>query len=115
MTGLDWFIVIIINGSIVLWGLVLARGTQRSVDWFLAARGLPWWIVGLSMFATAVDSGDYVAVVGGAYNYGLTNLTAWWIGLPLGWFLGGPRILLVNHYMYMVSCLALFSHYKFYS
>ena len=39
------------------------------------------------MFATAVDSGDYVAVVGGAYNYGLTNLTAWWIGLPLGWFL----------------------------
>lgn len=87
MTGLDWFIVIIINGSIVLWGLVLARGTQRSVDWFLAARGLPWWIVGLSMFATAVDSGDYVAVVGGAYNYGLSNLTAWWIGLPLGWFL----------------------------
>jgi SSS family solute:Na+ symporter len=87
MTGLDWFIVVIINGSIILWGLVLARGTQRSVDWFLAARGLPWWIVGLSMFATAVDSGDYVAVVGGAYNYGLTNLTTWWIGLPLGWFL----------------------------
>ena len=67
MTQLDWFLVIVINGSIVLIGLWLAQGTRNSVDWFLAAKRLPWWVVGLSMFATAVDSGDYVAVAGGAY------------------------------------------------
>ena len=41
----------------------------------------------LSLFATAVDSGDYVAVVGGAYTFGLSNLTTWWLGLPLGWLI----------------------------
>lgn len=78
MTPLDWLIVIVANGAIVGYGLYLARGTTTSYEWFLAAKGLPWWIVGLSMFATAVDSGDYVAVVGGAYTFGLSN--------PLGLF-----------------------------
>ena len=86
MTPLDWLIVIVANGAIVVYGLYLARGTTTSYDWFLAAKGLPWWIVGLSMFATAVDSGDYVAVVGGAYTFGLSNLTSWWLGIPIGWF-----------------------------
>ena len=86
MTLFDWFIVIAINGAIVSYGLYLARGTTTTYDWFLAAKGLPWWIVGLSMFATAVDSGDYVAVVGGAYKFGLSNLTSWWLGIPIGWF-----------------------------
>ena len=87
MTFLDWLIVVVANGLIVGYGLYLARGTKDSYEWFLAAKGLPWWIVGLSMFATAVDSGDYVAVVGGAYTFGLSNLTAWWLGIPIGWFI----------------------------
>jgi SSS family solute:Na+ symporter len=87
MTPLDWLIVIAANGAIAAYGLYLSRGTTKAYEWFLASRGLPWWIVGLSMFATAVDSGDYVAVVGGAYTFGLSNLTTWWLGLPIGWFL----------------------------
>ena len=87
MTFLDWLIVVVANGLIVGYGLYLARGTKDSYEWFLAAKGLPWWIVGLSMFATAVDSGDYVAVVGGAYTFGLSNLTTWWLGIPIGWFI----------------------------
>ena len=86
MTSLDWLILIGLNGAIVAYGLRISRGTTKAFDWFLAARGLPWWIVGLSMFATAVDSGDYVAIVGGAYTFGLSNLTMWWLGLPIGWF-----------------------------
>ena len=87
MTPSAWFIVIAINGAIVMWGLWKARETHESVDWFLAARSLPWWMVGLSMFATAVDSGDYVAVAGGAYQQGLPYLSAWWLGMTTGWML----------------------------
>ena len=87
MSSLDWLIVIAINGSIILVGLWLARGTRSTVDWFLAAKRLPWWMVGLSMFATAVDSGDYVAVAGGAYDQGLPFLSPWWLGLSVGWCL----------------------------
>ena len=86
MTALDWLIVVLLNGAIVVYGLLISRGAKKTSDWFLAGRGLPWWMVGLSMFATAVDSGDYVAVVGGAYTFGLSNLTTWWLGLPIGWF-----------------------------
>jgi SSS family solute:Na+ symporter len=87
MTAIDWLIVVLVNGAIVGYGLLISRGTKKASDWFLAARGLPWWMVGLSMFATAVDSGDYVAVVGGAYTFGLSNLTTWWLGMPIGWFI----------------------------
>ena len=87
MTALDWLIVVLLNGAIVVYGLLISRGAKKTSDWFLAGRGLPWWMVGLSMFATAVDSGDYVAVVGGAYTFGLSNLTTWWLGLPIGWFI----------------------------
>ena len=87
MTTLDWLIVVAINGAIVAYGLYLARDTRTTSDWFLAARSLPWWIVGLSLFATAIDSSDYVAILGGAYQYGVSNLATWWLGLPIGWFL----------------------------
>ncbi len=86
MTVFDWAIVVAINLAIVIFGIALARGTKTTKEWFLAARGLPWWIVGLSAFATAADAGDYVVLAGGSYSYGMSNLTTWWLGLPVGWF-----------------------------
>lgn len=85
LTAFGWALVIGINGAIILFGLWKARDTHESVDWFLAARGLPWWMVGLSMFATAVDSGDYVAVAGGAYDHGMPYISTWWVGMTIGW------------------------------
>ena len=41
---------------------------------------MPWWVIGLSAFGTAVDSGDYVGIVGGSYNLGLSQLAQWWLG-----------------------------------
>ena len=61
MTILDWFLVFVINGAIIVYGLILSRQTKSSADWFLAGRTLPWWIVGLSLYATAIDSSDLVA------------------------------------------------------
>ena len=87
MTFMDWVLVISINLAIVIYGIRLGRGTKTTKEWFLAARGLPWWIVGLSAFATAADAGDYVALAGGSYSFGMSNITAWWLGLPIGWFL----------------------------
>ena len=80
MTVIDWLIVVVVNGAIIGYGMRKASDTKTSFDWFLAARGLPWWVVGLSMFATAVDSGDYVAVAGASYQYGMSMITEWWIG-----------------------------------
>ncbi|MCY4536511.1 MAG: hypothetical protein OXB91_14175, partial [Bryobacterales bacterium] len=43
--------------------------------------------------ATAIDSGDFVAVVGGAYQYGIAYLSTWWLGIPLGWLLATGVVL----------------------
>lgn len=86
MATIDWLIVLAINGGIVLYGLFHFRKEQKSFDWYLAAKSMPWWAVGLSAFGTAVDSGDYVGIVGGAYDLGLSQLTQWWLGISVGWF-----------------------------
>ena len=85
MTLVDWLLVLVINGGIVLYGIVSFRSKRESFDWYMAAKSMPWWVVGLSAFGTAVDSGDYVALVGGSYNFGLSQLTPWWLGISVGW------------------------------
>ena len=61
MTHLDW--VIVASLMVVVFGVagVRARKTRTNVDWFLGGRTLPFWMVGVSMFATSVDGGEYVA------------------------------------------------------
>jgi len=87
MTLIDWLLVIVINVGIVIYGVAAIKRTKRSFEWYLAAKTLPWWAIGLSAFGTAVDTGDYVAVAGGAYRFGLSQLAFWWLGLALGWFI----------------------------
>src|SRR5437762_5156829 len=86
MTALDWLLVVVINLGIVIYGVVMIRSKDQTFDYFLAAKTLPWWAIGLSAFGTAVDTGDYVAVAGGAYRFGISQLAFWWLGLAVGWF-----------------------------
>ena len=50
----------------------------------MGARALPWWAVGLSMFATNVDNADLTSVTGSTYNEGLHIITVYAIGSALG-------------------------------
>ena len=85
MTALDWAVVLVLNGGIVAYSLIAFRNKGESFDWYLAAKSMPWWMIGLSAFGTAVDSGDYVGIVGGSYNLGLSQLAQWWLGIAVGW------------------------------
>ena len=86
MSFIDWALVLVINLGIVAYGFVLVRGVRKSFDWFVAAKTLPWWAIGFSAFATAVDSGDYTSVAGAAYRQGISQFTQWWVGIAIGWF-----------------------------
>lgn len=89
MNSLDWLVVVALNGSIIAFGFYLARGLKSSSEWFLAGRSLPWWIVGLSMYATAIDASDLVADSGGTYSLGFTYFTANMVGTVVGWAIAG--------------------------
>ena len=81
---IDWLIVLLLNGGVVCYGFYLSRGTSSSSDWFLGRRALPWWAIGLSMFATNVDNADLVSVMGKTYNDGLHIISVYAIGSATG-------------------------------
>ena len=84
VTWIDWLIVLLLNGTVMCYGLSLARGAKTSEDWFLGRRALPWWAIGLSMFATNVDNADLVSLTGTTYNEGLHIIMVHTLGSLLG-------------------------------
>lgn len=87
MSAVDWTIVVALNAGIILYGIARACDTKTSSDWFLAGRSLPWRMIGLSLYATAIDASDLVADAGGTYAVGMSYLVTNWVGVTLGWFL----------------------------
>jgi SSS family solute:Na+ symporter len=94
MTAIDWIIVFALNGPVILYALLKSGGTRDSKDWFLAGRTLPWWIVGLSLYATLVDSTDLVVDSGATYGGGVKFYLINWIGCIGGWLLLAHGIIL---------------------
>ncbi|MFP6768319.1 MAG: hypothetical protein VB859_09120, partial [Planctomycetaceae bacterium] len=94
MTIFDWLIVVGLNGAIIVYGLLKSRETTSSADWFLAGRSLPWWVVGFSLWATAIDSSDLVADSGGTYQIGMQYFVTNWVGTVVGWFVAAHFIVL---------------------
>ena len=84
MTTLDWLIVFVLNAGVIAYGFYLSRGTRTSSQWFLGARALPWWVVGLSMFATNVDNADLVGITSQASTEGIHVLTVYTFGTMVG-------------------------------
>ena len=94
MSLFDWIIVFAFNAPIIVYGLIRGKDTKSSADWFLAGRSLPWWMVGLSLYATAIDSSDLVADAGGTYVLGLSYFVTNWVGVTAGWVLAAHYIFL---------------------
>ncbi len=84
MTLLDWLIVVLLNGTVIGYGIYLARGTYSSSQWFLSGRTLPWWGIGMSMFATNVDNADLVGVTGNTFKEGLHIISVYALGSAVG-------------------------------
>src|SRR5574344_106908 len=63
---------------IIWWGLRNGRSSD-SQSYFLAGRSMPWWVVGLSLFAASISSTTLIGQSGDAYHTGLAvfnyNLT----------------------------------------
>ena len=94
MEPIDWVLVVLLNFFVIAYGTWRSRRTTSSHDWLVASRSLPFWIVGLSMFATSVDGGDYISNSGAVYQHGLAMVAVWWLSpvgaVIAGWFVLPP-------------------------
>ena len=74
----DVAIIVLYLVFIVWWGLRHGRSGDAG-SYFLAGRSMPWWVVGLSLFAASISSTTLIGQCGDAYDTGIAvfnyNLT----------------------------------------
>lgn len=74
----DILILLVYLAFIVWWGLKNGKSSD-SRSYFLAGRSMPWWVVGLSLFAASISSTTLIGQSGDAYHTGIAvfnyNLT----------------------------------------
>lgn len=66
----DCAIILVYIAVIVWWGLRNGKSSDAG-SYFLAGRTMPWWVVGLSLFAASISSTTLIGQAGYAYNAGL--------------------------------------------
>ncbi len=55
---LDWTIIICSMALTLAIGVAVARRAGKSsTEFFLSGRGMPWWLLGMSMVATTFSAG----------------------------------------------------------
>lgn len=64
LTDITVFTLFII--AVVFVGLIKSRGEKGSEGYFLAGRGLSWWLIGLSLIAANISTEQFVGMSGNA-------------------------------------------------
>ena len=80
MHPLDLAIIVGYVVLIIVVGIRLAGRVNSAHEYFLAGRGLAWWVIGLSIIGTNIGADSYVGASGNAYNVGVAQANFEWIG-----------------------------------
>jgi SSS family solute:Na+ symporter len=81
LSGLDIGILAIFFVCVITVGLLKSRREKTSEDYFLAGRGLKWWLIGFSLIAANISAEQFVGMSGQAANgsIGLAVASYEWI------------------------------------
>ena len=78
LTALDLVVVAGYFVAVVMLGFWVGRGERNALDYFLAARSLPWALVGLSFYASNMSGASFVGLMGAAYQHGMVVFNYEW-------------------------------------
>jgi len=59
--------------------LYASRNEETSEDYFLAGRGLNWWLIGLSLIASNISSEHFIGMSGKGFSLGLAIASYEWM------------------------------------
>jgi Na+/proline symporter len=83
--AIDWTIIVGFMVVTLTVGLaVMKRAGRSSADFFLAGRGMPWWLLGMSMVATTFSAGTPNFVTDVVRQQGVAGNWIWWAFLLTG-------------------------------
>ena len=65
----DILIFVAFVASVVTVGLIQSKKQENSEDYFLAGRGLSWWLIGFSLIAANISTEQFVGMSGNAASH----------------------------------------------
>jgi SSS family transporter len=74
LTWLDYLVIVLYFGFISCIGVWASRKQKTSADFSLAGRQVPWWVAGISMFATGASAISFMAIPALAFASNLVFL-----------------------------------------
>jgi len=75
LAPLDWAWTIIFILLMILCGVIFYRlGKRSEADFFLAGRGLPWWLPATSVYATHTATDTPMWITGTIYRWGMRGI-----------------------------------------
>ncbi len=85
LSTLDWVIIAIFFSIVVGIGWVASLSAGKSTsEFFLGGRGMPWWLLGISMVACTFSADTPNLVTGMVRENGVAKNWAWWAFLITG-------------------------------
>ena len=82
-SNLDWFWVAAFILVMVVCGIIFYKlGKRSESEFFLAGRGLPWWLPATSIYATHTATDTPMWITGVIYKYGLRGI---WFAFFCAW------------------------------
>ncbi len=69
ISPLDIFVFVAFVITVVSVGLYQSRHEEGSEDYFLAGRGLKWWLIGFSLIASNISTEQFVGMSGNAASH----------------------------------------------
>ncbi len=66
---LDVAVFVAFVAAVITTGLLKSRREQTGEDYFLAGRGLKWWLIGFSLIAANISSEQFVGMSGNAASH----------------------------------------------
>jgi len=74
MQTLDWVVVSVYLGLVVLLGILVGRKDDNPEEYFLGGHRIPWWAALLSMVATEISAATFLGAPEQGYTRDLTYL-----------------------------------------
>lgn len=85
LAGLDWGIILAFFVISLAIGLLVSRQSGKDYkEFFLSGRGMPWWLLGVSMVATTFSADTPNLVTDIVRNNGVAGNWVWWAFLLTG-------------------------------
>jgi SSS family solute:Na+ symporter len=66
---LDVTVFVVFVAAVVTLGILKSRHEKTSEDYFLAGRGLNWWLIGFSLIAANISTEQFVGMSGNAASH----------------------------------------------